>query len=153
LKKHWSEASPIVRGKIEEARTMATSPEVAWRTMADIAFRYGFDVEPPTTPMSDKLNALRKIGDYRTVNRMHLLSGAHLIEESEKRNVVRFQSMRKWASQPSASEQRDESLAHAAAEAREAEIEMRAQQILAEQNRAATEKARAQARKEIGASK
>lgn len=155
-KPHWKNASAIVREQIEALLAQPyrmtdgrMSEAQAQKQAMDLIWSYGFDCDRPEPKVSQKLAELREAKDFREINRLHLLSGASFEEEQEQRNLVRWQAMRKWASEPSAAEQAAESLAKAAGAAREAEIEARALAIVAEQNRAALERAREQARQEL----
>jgi hypothetical protein len=157
MKPHWKEAAGAsVREQI--AALLAgpyrmtdgrTSLAQSWKQAMDLAWSVQTDTDPPPTPAGDRIAELRAAADFRELNRLYLLQGLDVEAAQEQRNLIRWQAMRRWASEPSAAERREADLARAQAEAHEAEIEARALAIVAEQNRAALEKARQQARKEL----
>jgi hypothetical protein len=157
MKKHWTEAAGA--SVSEQIAALLAGPHrmsdgraslaQSWLQAMNLAWSVQTDTDPPPTPASDKIAELRAAGDFRELNRLYLLQGLDVEAAQEQRNLIRWQAMRRWASEPSPAERREADLARAQAEAHEAEVEARAQQILAEQNRAALEKARQQARKEL----
>jgi hypothetical protein len=158
MKPNWRTAHKSVREQIErlleQSWKMADgrmSAAQSWKQAADLAWANGCDIEPPATPASDKIAELRTAGDFRTLNRLYMLQGLDIEAAQEKANVVRWQAMRKWAAEPSNAERQAADLQRAEAEAVAAQVEARAMAIVAEQNRAALEKARAVARREIEA--
>lgn len=170
MKEHWKNASPLVRAQIEALlsepyqcaevaiddkretfvkKDSGKSNAQAYKQMMDLCWSFGFDCDPPPTPAADKIAALKAANDHRELNRLYLLQGLNFEAEQEQRNAIRWQAMRKWASEPSDAERQAEELAKAEAQAVEAQIEFRAREIIAQQDRAALDKARAQARKEL----
>jgi hypothetical protein len=156
MKPRWTEAHPSVREQVTALLAQPyrmtdgrMSEAYAWKAAADFVWSRGYDLDPPRTPATEKIAALRAAGDFRELNRLYLLQGLDIEAAQEGRNLIRYNAMARWRAENSATETREADLARAQAEAREAEVEARAQQILAEQNRAALEKARQQARKEL----
>jgi hypothetical protein len=161
MKLHWRTAHISVREQVEALLAQPykmsdgrMSEAHSWKRAADLVWSRGYDLDPPRSPVSEKLAELRAAKDFSTINRLHLLNGASFEEEAEKANVIRYGAMAKWRAQPSAEEQAAESLKQAEAARLEALVEARAQQLLADANGAALEQLRKQARKEIsGAAK
>jgi hypothetical protein len=150
VKKHWKQSgSAILIRQMEEISAQPVCPADADNEMAELAWSRGFDVDRPRTPSSDRIAALRAAGDFRTLNRENMLRGLHIDAEKEARNVTRWNAMRKWASEPSHEERQAEELQRAKEAADLAAVEARAQELLAADNRAALERARAKAKKEL----
>jgi len=158
MKPNWRTAHPSVRDEIarllEQPWKMSdgrTSPAQSWMQASTLAWSVGTDIEPPTTPATERINALRATGDFRELNRLYMLQGLDVESRQELANVTRYNAMRRWASEPSNAERQAADLQRAEAEALTAQVEARALAIVAEQHRAALEKARVAARKEIEA--
>lgn len=158
MRKHWKEgASPILRAQLEALESQPwrmadgrLSEAQADMQLQNLAWANGLNTSAPRMGAVEKIAELRAAKDFRELNRLYLLSGLDREAEQQQSNQIRWAAMQqKWALEPSAEERQAESLAAAAAAAREAEIEARALAIVAEQNRAALDKARAQARKEL----
>ncbi len=156
-KKHWRESGlrPLI-ARLEER--LATPYQCAdgqlswcesWSRVSEQAFAAGFDTSPPPTTATEQIAQLRAERDFETLNERYRIEGLNFEADREARALVRWNSLRRWAAEPSNEERRAEELARAQADQREAEIESRALAIVAEQNRAALERARVQARKEL----
>ena len=161
MKNHWK-SLPEASGLRRNLEALLAEPYVmtdgrkstaqADKQAMELAWSHGLDTDPPRTFAIDRINSLKVQGTpdaLRELNRLYQLEAINLEAEAEQRNVVRWTAMRRWAAEPSTAELQAEQAKRADEAAREALIESRALAIVAEENRAALERARAQARKEM----
>jgi hypothetical protein len=160
MKPHWKDGGAILRAQIAELLREpyrlsdgGLSPAESWYQAAQLAWSNQLDIEPPPHSATDRVKALRDAKDFETLNEEYRSSGLNFEHERETRYLVRWTAMRKWASEPSSAELAAVALKQAEAASHEAAIEARAQQLLAEENRATLERARKRARKEAEAAR
>lgn len=156
-KPNWRDANPTIRRLIENTfrygvpRVTATgnevpSPATTWRSAAREAWGAGYDIDPPTLPCTERHAELAQTDP---VTARHYKS-EHFIEmDLERENAAEWERRRKWAMGPAPAEYAEQQRAERERAELEQRIEARAREILADEQRRALEKARAQARKEL----
>lgn len=131
--------------------SLQTVAAVRHERMMNIAFNAGYDTDPPPMPCTDRLAEL-SIADPAECARYRRRSA--LERAQEHRNMIRWQSMRRWASEPSAAELAEQAKAEREKQELAARVDERAAEIVATAERqkrdAALAKARAAAAKELG---
>lgn len=161
MKKHWKDgAFPALRAQLEELESQPyrmsdgrMSEAQSDLQIQNLAWANGLNTSAPRMTATEKIAELRAAGEagLRELNRLYTLQGINFESEQEKSNMVRWEAMqRKWAQEPSAEERQAESLKQAEEAQAAALVEARALAIVASEHAAALERARKQARKELG---
>jgi hypothetical protein len=148
MKDHWQKlpSDNPLRRRIESALSADLSPAAAWMNAASIAWPAGYDIDPPPHGFSDRLVVLRK-SDQRAAGKFTLDRSTELADERCAARL--YAGRRAWAAGPPQHEIAAARIAAKVTAEREAAIEARAAQLVAEQTARSTETARARARKEI----
>jgi len=115
--------------------------------ISEIAYAAGYDTPPPVTPTLDRVNELTAAREFRLLAELRMVHGAE--EASERRAVKRYESLRRWAAEPSAEERAEQARADQDARLAEAAKERRVVEIMAEAEADAVAKRRAAAVKQI----
>lgn len=154
MKPHWKTAPERIQRQIEDnaARPVQVvgghqSAAATWLATMLYAHRFGFAYDPPELSVTAELAELEKAEDRRSVVLFAQQNSVELAEE--KKAQLRWDAFAKWRSEPSNEEVAEAARIEREAVAREAAIENRARQIIADEDATRLEKARARARKEI----
>jgi len=145
MKPMITDAPDAIRARFDRMRRDFGGTARALLAAHELAWRHGYDTAEPTCPAHDELAQHREGSVSHAQLRVRL--SAELADERRLR--VRWHAMRTWATGPSETEKADVTRAELAAAAQRRAVELRTEQLIAEQAAKAQAKARAQAEREV----
>jgi hypothetical protein len=153
-KKNWKEGPVNLQRRIREWLAMKERNALGHPSDAEthircseIAFAAGYDMDPPVTPILDKVTELRAASEWALLAELRLVHGAE--EASEQRALSRYQGLRRWASELSAEELAEKARAEQAARDIETAKERRITELMADMETDAIARRRAAAVKQL----